>query len=123
VIGFVEYECPQNLNWVADRLERRLRNACLAQMPDTDGHVFSFSGRWRRDVEAILQEIEIALEPDARRVTTEADAIEDWLSGIGLHRPQHPATFEPRLKPGWLRDLYGEMIRDALASSPGQPAG
>lgn len=120
VIGFVEYECPQHLPWVADRLERRLRNTCLAQMPDTDGHVFSFSGRWRRDSEAILQEIEIALAPEAPRQAGDASAIEDWLSSMGTHCPKHPATYEPRLTPGWLRNLYSEMIRDALAASPGR---
>lgn len=122
VVGFVEYECPQHLSWVADRLERRLRNTCLAQMPDTDGHVFSFSARWRRDAEAILQEIDIALTPEAHQLAGAPDVIESWLSSIGAHCPRHPATYEPRLQPGWLRFLYSEMIRDALASSPGRPA-
>lgn len=122
VIGFVESECPQWLSWVADRLERRLRNACLAQMPDVDGHAFSFSSRWRRDAEAILDEIDIALAVSSRRAQDPC-AAEDWLSDLGKHSPLHPATYEPRLQQGRLRCLYGDLVRDVWASSPGSQLG
>jgi hypothetical protein len=113
VIVLVEEQCPQNLSWVADRLERRLRNSCLAQRPGATGHVVAVSQRWHREAEGILQEIDIALksEPDHTWLPT------DWPVSISVHGPHHPHIYEPRLKPGSLRALYTRLLDEASGST------
>jgi len=122
VIGLVEYECPQHLSWVADRVERRLRNTCLAQLPDSSGRMFSFADSWRKDAEAILHEVDIALTPDAPGGALTMTSSGTW-PNIKLRCPHHPARYEPRLKAGWMRQLYGELTSDTLAPKPGRHAG
>ena len=66
VIAVVDLECPGHLSWVADRLEQRLINACIDGMPDANGITQPVADGSQQDVEAMLEELDIALcsDPD-----------------------------------------------------------
>jgi hypothetical protein len=116
VIGLVELECPEFLGWIADHIERRLLNACIAGMPDARGVVLPVAERWQRDAEAMLDELDIAMSPNPQRdgPRLPGGPEKSLLSEI-LPAPDHPETHEPRLAPGWLRSFYRERRQEALA--------
>lgn len=115
VIDLVELKCPQHLGWVADNLERRLLNACIAAIPDAGGFVLPVARRWRDDAEAMLDELDIVTSHDAER--DEPPALpEGLLPSGGLHAPGRPEAHEPRFAPGWLRSFYRSHLQQALAT-------
>jgi hypothetical protein len=116
VIGLVELECPQHLSWVADNLERRLLNACIAAMPDAGGFVLPAARRWQADAEAMLDELDIAMSHGAGYDEQQAPGVPQDLLPGGLLAPDHPETHEPRLAPGWLRSFYRARRQRALAT-------
>jgi hypothetical protein len=115
VIGLLELKCPEYLEWVADLLERRLLNACIVAMPDADGYVLPAAARWRRDAEAMLDEIDIAMSHAPTLEERRAGGIPAELLKEVVTDSPHPEQYEPRLAPGWLRNLYEERSREAMA--------
>jgi hypothetical protein len=116
VIALIELECPEFLGWVADHLERRLLNACIASMPDAGGNVLPAGDRWRRDVEAMLDELDIATSGDPVPERRSFNPPVELPPAIATGEPGHPEKHEPRLAPGWLRRFYGARCEEVVAA-------
>lgn len=119
VIGLIELECPDRLAWVANRLERRLINACIARTPDGTGAVRPLAENWRRDAEATLDELDVALSGRSQEIPGEPSDIRALLAELTEDAPMHPEDHEPRLAPGWLRNFYRDLGQDAAAATRG----
>jgi hypothetical protein len=117
VIGLVELFCPQHLSWVADRLERRLINASIAQTPDARGVVLPIAERWHRDAEAMLEELDVVLSGNPQRDSLRSDELDEWLPDLSSSAPLQAESHEARLAPGWLRAFYRDLNLNATASS------
>lgn len=112
VLSLVELQCPEQLSWIADRIERRLLNARNAQAPDSDGVVLPHAEVWTRNAEAMLDELDIALAEERADDTQFGDAFHPWLPDLRRYRPPNPGKCDPRLAPGRMRKLYRELGRD-----------
>lgn len=119
VIAVVELECPEHLSWVADRLEQRLINACIAGIPDVAGVTQPVADRWRQDAEATLEELDIALSSDQRPESLQPTGAGSVLPELITSAPIHPEVREPRLAPGRLRSFYGDLKQEIAAETSG----
>jgi len=117
VIAVVELECPEHLSWVADRLEQRLINACIAGTPDVNGVTQPASDDWQQDAEAMLEELDIALSSDPRPESLQPTGAGNILPELITSAPVHPEAHEPRLAPGRLRAFYGDLKREIAAET------
>ena len=107
VIGLIELECPRHLSWVADRIERQLLNAQIAQTPDELGVVFSFAEDWKQNAESLLEELDAALAPSGKAdPKPHAMDLERLIPDFDSSSPQDPGKYEPRLSSGWMRRFY-----------------
>lgn len=110
VLELVARLCPDQLPWVADTVERQIRNSVAACRPDRDGKVFGFADRWKAEAEAALYEFEQLVEaaagdhppPLARYLNAEPTA-ESLIAEVQRDEPLW--HFDERLRPGAMREI------------------